>query len=250
MNSSSPTVTEALSTSAPGRLRCRGFTLIELSIAAFIFGLLMAGIMLVYRYSMDSYRITTWKQERLHEAELFWNFLRKNLEEASDKIDIGADLTVDRRPLLYRPLTVPGSNGPVLRWMRSRIGSSGVPEYRIESQVVYANAKVFVQALPTPSNVAPPEELTPKPKDMLSDVRSFSVSVIPIKQDPVRGEYLDSSGSGPHLVVGSLVEISIRFAPPPNSGMPSTIEVTQNHKFKLAVDSEPRATPGAFPVFP
>lgn len=231
------------------RLRTRGFTMVEMAIGAIIFGLLMVSLLAVYRYSIESYRITTWKQERLQQAELFWNFMRKNLEEASDKIDIAGDLTVDPRPLLYRSVIGTGANGPILRWMRSRMGPSGIPDYRIESQVLFRDGKVLVQSAPTPGNVAPPDELVPTPKEMLSDVRVFSITTTPIRLDPVRGQYLDSGG-GAHPIVGSLAEISIRFGPPPDSGMPTALEVTQNHKFKLAVHSQNLAGPAAFPPFP
>jgi len=223
--------------------------MVEMIIAAFIFGLLMVSMIAVYRYSMDSFRITTWKQERLGQAEVFWNFMRKNLEEASNKIDIGGDLTIDERPLLYRSVSGPGSNGPVMRWMRSRMGPSGLPDYRIESQIIFADGRILAHSVPTPGNVAPPDELVPVPKEMLSDVRVFSVTATPIQLDPVRGEFLNP-GPGGHPVVGSLVEVSLRFGPRPDSGMPVNIEVTQNHKFKLAVNSLALGGPGAFPAFP
>lgn len=246
MSSDSPTAIESTA-DRDGQPARRGFTLAEISIAAFLFGLLLIGVLTVYRFSVDSYRTTVWKQERLLQAELFWNHLRKNLEEASNLIEIAGDLTVTPRPLLYRPQAGPGTDGPVLRWMRSRTGASGVPEYRIENLVLYAKAKILVQSAPGPGTVAPPGELVPSPREMMSDVSQFSVITTPIRLDPNRGEYL---GPGPNEIVGSLVEISVRFRPPPGSGFPPSLEITQNHKFKLAVDSQPLAAPSAFPGFP
>ena len=246
MSSGSPTAIERSSGFGGSPVR-RGFTLAEISIAAFLFGLLLIGILTVYRFSVGSYRATTWKQERLLQAELFWNHLRKNLEEASNLIEIAGDLTVTPRPLLFRPQAGPGADGPVMRWMRSRTGASGVSEYRIENLGIYDKAKILVRSAPAPGTVAPPGEIIPAPRELMSDVSQFTITATPIRLDPNRGEYL---GPGPNEIVGSLVEISVRFRPPPDSGLPPSLEITQNHKFKLAVDSQSLSAPSAFPGFP
>ncbi|MFZ2955491.1 MAG: hypothetical protein WA705_01145 [Candidatus Ozemobacteraceae bacterium] len=230
------------------KTRASGFTLVEMAVGAFVLGLLVLVSTMLFRQSVTSFRMTSWKQERLQEVQLFWNYLRKNLEEASDAIDIGGDVNISPRPLLHRsvPSTAGALDGPVLRWMRSRMGASGIPEYRVECQVLLKSRSISLQISPSPGFTPPAEELIPLPKRLLTDVTGFVIQTTAIRLDPVRGEYL---GSGGAPIVGSLVEISIRFSPSPDSGLPNQLEITQNHKFKLTVDATPLANPADFPPF-
>ncbi|MBF0500468.1 MAG: prepilin-type N-terminal cleavage/methylation domain-containing protein [Candidatus Riflebacteria bacterium] len=235
--------------------RSRGFTLVEIVISATVLATLFLVVTLLFRHLSDSYRLTTWKQEHLQQAQSFWNIARKNLEEAADLIAVSSDLVATSSPLLYRSVSQTGlsqnginPSGPLLRWEKSHILTSGTLEYRVECQVSLNDRSVAIQALPPSTMSAPSEELISTPKTILTDVDAFVIQTTPIKLDADRGEYLEAGVSS--STVGTLVEISIRFKPPSNSGLPSQIEITQNNKFKLAVDAASYTNPADFPAFP
>lgn len=49
-------------------------------------------LMFMYRRSTETFKITVWKQERTAQAEIFWSFMRKHLEEATNFLDLTSEV--------------------------------------------------------------------------------------------------------------------------------------------------------------
>jgi prepilin-type N-terminal cleavage/methylation domain-containing protein len=210
-----------------------GFTLVEVLVTVFVLAILATGAMILYRQSIGSYRLTTWKQERTRQAELFWNRLRKPLEEATDKLErqdlaTPGNWTITRtsRPLLFNPS--PTADGTFMAWQIDHFDpASGL----VTGPDTWLLARAGREIRLTGPGVA---SLL-----VLEDVATITIRSSQVTQrDATFEEELD----GPGRIVGSILEISILLKPPPSIGNPE-ITIVQNAKFKLVVESKPTANP-------
>lgn len=213
----------------------RGFTLVEVLVSVGVLALLGTGLMILYRNSMLSYRITSWKQERTRQAELFWNHLRKPLEEASDLLqrqDLGGGrwtITKTSRPLEFHPA---GGEGKFMAWQVDHYNpATGLVEGPLTFRLIRDRGRILMPFLPGPN------------KTVLEDVAQINIRATQITQaNNTFAEELDLSGTSPDAIVGSILEISIILAPPPGANAPD-IKLVQNAKFKLVVEARPTPTP-------
>jgi prepilin-type N-terminal cleavage/methylation domain-containing protein len=237
-----------------GRRVSRGFTLIELLIAFAVFAVFSLVIYFLFQQTMVSFNSSNWKQDKASQSELFWQLLRKQLEEASNKNLIeesGTDLNVNvrQRPLRYRSLP-PGTpagdlSGTIMAWTRNRNNDAGLIEYQLFCRLSLADGVLTFEVEPVPGSPTPPTGEVMK-KTVLSDVEFVTINCIPIQQTADAGEYLDpgSTVTDGASVVGTIAEISIVCTPPKHLRIPN-VKVTQNNKFKIGVGSsqQPQGSP-------
>lgn len=217
----------------PGR--SAGFTLVEILVTIIVLALFTFGLVSVYRQSMLSYRITTWKQERTRQAELFWNRLRKPIEEASDQLarrDLGAGRwTIDKtsRPLKFNPS--PG-DGTFMAWQVDHFDTAtGLVEGPTTWSLSRAGREIRMSGPGLTDHL------------VLEDVDTVSIKATQIRQrDGTFEEELDLTGAGTDPVVGAVLEISFILTPP-ESVQNATVRVVQNAKFKLVVEAESTTAP-------
>jgi hypothetical protein len=207
-------------------------TLIALALTAGFFGLIYG----VYSSAMRSYRLSAWKQERTRQIQRFWEFVRRPLEEGTNRLEVvgaPAKLIMQPRPLLYN--SVGTGNGNVLAWQVDHFNPvtrliEGPRTYLVEkgNHVVRLHGtdggKVIV----------------------IDDVESITVSVTQIRheaptQPDAYAETLDFSPD-PTPGEGCIVEISLILFPPPWLQNPN-LRLAQNNKFKLAIGAELTANP-------
>ncbi len=113
-----------------------GFTLFEILVVTGLVAMVLGTVMYVYQHSMTTYKVTSWKQERLRDVEIFWRTLQKYLEQASDEHDMTTgDMVTIPHSLLFRSVP-PGypeaqRDGHLMKWLAFRLTSSGIPDYRL-----------------------------------------------------------------------------------------------------------------------
>ncbi len=224
----------------------RGFTIPEVLVTFLILGFAVSAIFFVYRHSVNSFKATTWKQERTRQAEAFWNILRKFLEEATDELvknGSGPTWTLDKnpKPLKYAPLTPGNQNKNLLAWEVHHVDSMGDPDYQQKHILKLEDGRLFL------ASVGGGGKFSHNGHPLVEDVSQFVVSSTNIRLSPGTGpddrnrEYLETTPSS-DPVVGSVVEISFTLAPPPDFPL-QNLRIGQSAKFKLAVgaitDSNP-----------
>ncbi|NLI77168.1 MAG: prepilin-type N-terminal cleavage/methylation domain-containing protein [Candidatus Riflebacteria bacterium] len=232
-----PPLPGRLSGVAPARVFARpaGFTLVEVLVTIIVLALFTLGVTNLYRQSMQSYRITTWKQERTRQAEMFWNRLRKPLEEASDQLarrDLGAGRwTIDKtsRPLQFNPS--PG-DGKFMAWQIDHFDSAtGLVEGPTTWSLSRAGREIRMSGPGLTDHL------------VLEDVDTVSIKATQIRQrDGTFEEELDLTGAGTDPVIGAVLEVSFILTPP-EYVQNSSIRVVQNAKFKLVVEAESTTSP-------
>ncbi len=222
-----------------------GITFIELMVTIFLVGLFAGGLYYVYRNSMNAYQAASWRQERTRQTEMFWNTLRKALEEATDTLirdGTGPEWVVraDPRPLRWKAATSP-ANTRVLAWKTDHLSPTGDLEYRLAYQVTLVERSLRMSAS-VESGSPPPGFQAMADRVMVDDVVSFDAKAALIRVhtgDEFR-EYIDTgTGSPSDPVAGSILELFVVLAPPPGASFPAG-RLPLNGKFKLAIGT---ATP-------
>lgn len=222
----------------------RGFTYVEAMMVLVIVGLLSGGLFHIYRNSMNAYQAASWRQERTRQTELFWNVLRKAVEEATNTLarqENGAEWAVQTtpRPLLWKPAQSP-ANTVVMAWQTDHLSPTGDLEYRLAYQVKLIERSLCMSASVV-SGSPPPGFQPMSDRVMVDDVASFDAKavLIRIRQGNEYREYFDDgSGSPGDPVAGSMLELFIVLAPPPGTSFPAG-RLPLNGKFKLAVATQP-----------
>lgn len=226
----------------------RGFTLIEIIIAALILAVVSTLALYLYQRSNAAFSITLWKQERAAQAERFWTHLRRHLEAASDLLIIPDNQIGLPNPQLKKlenkPILVhsqPNSigeegKGNLLVWNVSTLNfdMTGSYAHSYKSEVfslVKDNKRVCLIA-EDGKRIAE-----------LDDVVSVTFDAKPItKANETHYESVIFSTVPEATVVGTLLEISISISPP-ESSIAKNIRIPHNHKFKLNVSAQPSTSP-------
>ena len=229
----------------------RGFTLIEALVAITIFAFFSQGIYLMYSQSMISYQTTAWKQDVAGQCEVFWNLLRKNLEEASNRItDIQTDTTITSTPadLIFRNVQKTDAglkNGNLLSWVKCRHTLAGGLLHSMGCLLSLQDRNIKMEVKPLGTSSAPAGEIVNR--IVLKDVDSFLIKPIPIWLLESDGEeYLSDAAKPNSTRIGSLLEISITFTPPLNSPIKG-LSITQNNKIRINVGTQSSADPNFTP---
>ena len=219
------------------------FTLVEVLVALLVFSIFSTGILLIYRFSVHSYKATSWKQDRTHQAELFWNVLRKSVEEATDELKplSGLGGTIDKipMPLLYKDSSDSTHQGGLLAWKVYHLNNAGGLDYNNTYLVELKNRSLVMTVKPDPPGWT-------SPKILLEDVDCVKIQATPIwrSTDPGKEEFLGTAGPDSSYTenAGSVIEISITLTPPQNVSIPD-LKIIQNNKFKLIVGSVSSSSP-------
>ncbi|HOY65784.1 MAG TPA: hypothetical protein PLP29_02790 [Candidatus Ozemobacteraceae bacterium] len=215
----------------------RGVTLVELLVGTVLLAGFIGTVIYIQRFTMNSYRVTTWKQERTRQIETFWNQLRKPIEEASDALSrtppTGSDWEIVRtpRPLLHRSRFGSG-NGPVMVWKADHLTSSGDLEYSREYRLELTDRRLELKGV---------QFGTDQKRVLVEDVEGIRIRSTSIRQaqnpaapDERFEEYLDTAGTGTDPVVASVVEVSLTIMPARDSGIPAQ-KLVQGTKFRIPV---------------
>jgi prepilin-type N-terminal cleavage/methylation domain-containing protein len=208
--------------------KCAGFTIVEVIIAILVFALFAGILMYLYSRSSDSFKITTWKQKRTAESEIFWAFLRKHLEEATNELEVepfvhNPDIMVNIKPCKFHP-NPDVASGNILVWNCSKVNFNFVPSpnHTVDHSIlklVRSNNKLELK------NGA-------KAIAKIQDVDSVSLKVTSIKKQPDNQEIL-IDGPDPDGV-GAVIEISLVLTPP-EGYLAKNLKIVQNHKFRINV---------------
>ncbi len=75
------------------KMRCAGFTLIEIIIASAIFALFTGGLFSFYRMGSRMFLTGSWKLTRQKEAERFFSILKERIEQAANATSINPAVT-------------------------------------------------------------------------------------------------------------------------------------------------------------
>ncbi|MBI3038604.1 type II secretion system protein [bacterium] len=216
-----------------------GFTLVEVIVSIGILSIFLTGIFYVYKQTTGMYQATAWKQDRTRQIEQFLNLLQRNLEEASNKHEQTLSNIIETPiPLKFRSVlsSLPSGqkNGKIMAWKRFRLSPTGGNEHELTCRLSLSDTKVSMEVQHI-SGLSPAGEIF-SPKIVLEDVVGFSIIATPVRISTGGGEYLDSQGGAPDPIIGSILEISLTLAPPPGFPYPN-LQITQNHKYRLNVNS-------------
>ncbi|MBF0545381.1 MAG: prepilin-type N-terminal cleavage/methylation domain-containing protein [Candidatus Riflebacteria bacterium] len=226
-----------------------GFSLVEILISLAICVLLLMIVFFVYDRTMFSYRCSEWKQEKVLQAELFWNELRKCLEQATDVLQKRGhppDFRFDVIPRPFKFKSAVDSNGTVFSWNVDHVDENGDLAYRMEYRIIFADRKLQIESSHVGGPGSPSPEITfDVGKTLVTDVESINVGATNVKesQNPanLNEQYLETTPTA-DAPVGSVVEISLLLTPPAGLRI-GEVKVAQNNKFKLNVAAVETALP-------
>ncbi len=218
-------------------------TFVETMVVLLIVGIFTGSLFYAYRQSMNAYQATSWRQDRTRQVELFWNILRKSLEEATNSLGrdgAGPDWTVrsDPRPVQWRPARSP-ANTVVLSWMTDHLTATGDLDYRLSYQLKIIDRRLCMTAAVV-SGSAPAGFQVMSDRTMIDDIDSFDIkcTLIKVREGNEFREYFDDgTGSPSDPVIGSVAELFVVLAPPPGSSIPAG-HLPLNGKFRLAIAAQ------------
>lgn len=227
----------------------RAFTLVEIAIAAIVLSILMGGCMFLYQRSNAAFSITLWKQERTAQAERFWTHFRKNIEEASDLLEIPDDQMGLPHPHVQKtkemPILVHTSAGSLKENDNANLLAWNVSILDIDFDNGKHSSKSEIFQLVKEGRKVSLKGSKSKPVAELDDVVAiaFDIKTI-VKADDTSYETIVSNtvATGTAKIVGTLLEISLTMAPPKTS-ISEQNKIPQNHKFRLNVAADMSADP-------
>ncbi|MGM0600642.1 MAG: PulJ/GspJ family protein [Candidatus Rifleibacteriota bacterium] len=208
--------------------RASGFTIVEVVIAILVFAVFAGILMSLYSGSSDSFKITSWKQKRTAESAIFWAFLRKHLEEATNELEVeqymqNPDITVNIKPCKFHP-NPDAASGNILVWNCSKVNFQFAPSanHTVEHSIfklVRSNRKIELKD-------------GGKAIAQIHDVDSVALKVTSIKKQADNQEIVID---GPDAdAIGAIIEISLVLTPP-KGYMAKDLKIVQNHKFRINV---------------
>lgn len=214
----------------------KGFTIVEVVVSIMVFSAFLSVLMYLYSRSNESFKITLWKQQRTAQAEIFWSFMRKHLEEATNELKIdqfssNPNISFDLRPLKFHPNPTSVANGNILAWNSSKVHFVFVPtpNHKIDQKFFFLCKDKKRLELRSGRVIS-----------KIDDVSSVNFNITSVKKGGGNEEFLDP-GADPSSV-GTILEISIILSPP-DGYMAKDLKIPQNHKFRLNVGSMPDPSP-------
>ncbi len=210
-----------------------GFTLVEIIVTILILSGFVLTLMFLYRRSADTFKITVWKQERTAQAEIFWAFIRKHLEEATNYLDLASQagnsnpvIPDDPRPFKFHPNPSGAADGNILAWNVSTAKFDFSPPYAHNSQHVNYFLVKNDKRLELRSSA------TGKPLAVIDDVDSIAFTISSVTRNATNEDTIT-----PGVVagaIGTMFEVSLTLKPPA-SYIAADIKIPQNHKFRINV---------------
>lgn len=206
-----------------------------------ILAIFIGTLMFLYSRSTDTFKITVWKQERTAQAEIFWTFMRKHLEEATNYLDLSSQAGIPNptipetpRPFKFHSNPATAGDGNLLAWNVSKAEFDFSPPYAHNSEhIFYFLVKKGKKLMLQGSNSA-------KVIAALDDVETVSFTVSSIVRNATNEDSI-VPGTNPGAV-GTLLELSLTLAPPPGY-MSGDLKIPQNHKFRINVPPHEDSAP-------
>lgn len=195
--------------------------------------------MMLFGKSSDSFKITSWKQQKTAQAQLFWTILKKNIEEATEALSVqpGVDnpqIATSARPLLVNTNASTCTTGNILAWGSTNVSfdyTSGLFNHG-------TNTKFFI--LKKDKNRLYLEQ-GGKKLTKITDVDKVEIKITSV--------IVDGSTKEEHLkegevagAVGAIISISITLKPP-KGYIAQNLKLVQNHKFRVNVRAKAVASP-------
>ena len=194
----------------------------------------------MYRRSTETFKITVWKQERTAQAEIFWAFMRKHLEEATNFLDLTSEVGKDNPviPFIPRPFkfhrhqTAP----PMAIFSPGTFQTQSSPFPAIRTlkpahQFFLVKRKKRIELVSSASA---------KPLAAIDDVEDIAFTISSILKDGNKEE-ITNPGADPNAV-GTMFEISLTIKPP-QGYIASEIKIPHNHKFRVNVPPHSDSAP-------
>lgn len=214
-----------------------GITIMELLVTTAVMSALTMILFMMYSRGTNTFKITSWKQERTSQAEIFWAGMRKHLEEASNLYDMSlSDAAGSSNPIIpevIRPLQVhpdPTSVGAgnILAWNSSQLDFQFTAPFAhtSTSQTYFLRKNGRRLVLLMNQGV---QNRTIARLDDVVDITFVVESVV--KNSNNEEEIVDGFVAG---ASGTMLTISIILAPP-QGYIAEQLRVPQNHKFRLNV---------------
>ena len=216
----------------------KGFTVIEVVISTLVLSILTVVIMFLFQRSNSAFSITLWKQERTKQAEIFWTHFRKNIEEASDFLEIPDDQMgkphpevrkKESKPILVHSSPNTVNNGKILGWNVSHLDFdfSNTGAHNSHSEYFFLIKEERKVKLVNGDN---------KTIATLDDIKEINFVTKPLVKLEERSytSLSDNDSVSPDDMVGTLLEISLTMTPPEHA-VGEGNRIPHNHKFKLNV---------------
>ena len=199
-----------------------------------IFSGFIITMMFLYRRSTDSFKITVWKQERTAQAEIFWAFMRKHLEEATNYLDLAAQAGIpnpvipeDPRPFKFHPTPSAAADGNIAAWnvstTRFDFSTSSYAHTSLHTNYFLVKNK---KRLELKSSAAA------KPLAALDDVEEIAFTISSIVKNATNEDTIIAGIDA--NAIGTLVELALTLKPPADY-LAGDIKIPQNHKFRVNV---------------
>jgi len=211
----------------------QGFTIAETLVAIMIFSGFIFTMMSLYRRSTDSFKITVWKQERTAQSEIFWAFMRKHLEEATNYLDLAGQagqanpvIPEDPRPFKFHPNPSAAADGNIAAWNVS------TTKFDFSSSHAHASQHTNYFLVKNKKRLELKSSATAKPIAALDDVEEISFTISSIVKNATNEDSI-IAGIDPNAI-GTLVELALTLKPPADY-LASDIKMPQNHKFRVNV---------------
>lgn len=223
------------------RHKNRGFTIIEVVVSILILSSFIGTLMYLYSRSTESFKLTVWKQERTAQASMFWTFMRKHLEEATNNLDITSQVgnanpvfPENPCPLKFHPNPNSVAKGNILAWNVSRVEFADAPPYAHSSVNVTfylekAGRRLLLKSSDSLKNIATLDDVEDIKFNLSSVIRTAN------NEDQIKpGIDVDA--------VGAFIELSLTLSPP-RGNLATDMKIPQNHKFRLNVGLYSDANP-------
>lgn len=208
-----------------------GFTIVEVIIAVVVLSIFSSIIIYLYIRSNDSFKLTSWKQQRTAQSEIFWTYMRKHLEEATNQLDPEAyvknpEVTIITKPLKFHPNPASVEDGNIMAWNCSKVNfdfSSDPPCHTALHAIFLLEKKGRTIRLKSDD----------KEVCKIEDVENIDIKVSSIEKDTTTNEEYLSDKPNPDAVA-SVIEISLTLSPP-KGYLAEDLKLIQNHKFRANV---------------
>lgn len=210
-----------------------GFTIIEVVVSILILSVFLTTLMFLYSRSTDTFKITVWKQERTAQAQLFWTFMRKHLEEATNYLDISGQAGIPNpvipempRPFKFHPTPDTAPDGNILAWNVSKVKFDFAPPFAHNSKhtnyfLVKKDKKLMLNSSDSAKTIA-----------SLDDVDTIAFTISSITKNATNEDQIVPNVAP--AAIGTLFEVSLTLSPP-DGYMAADLKIPQNHKFRINV---------------
>ncbi|MBU1107849.1 MAG: hypothetical protein KKB51_14340 [Candidatus Riflebacteria bacterium] len=210
----------------------KAFTIIEIVTSILVMAGFITAVMYLYSRSNSSFKITAWKQERTAQADIFWTYMRKALEEATNRLEFEFKpgpggvpemmLNEMPRPFKFHPDPTGAPDGNIMTWNVSKTNIDMMTSNHTSVHNIFALVKSG-HRLTLVGGARP---------IFIDDVVRIEFKISSVIKTPNNTEET-KDGANP-AAIGTFLEISLIMAPP-DGYIAGDLRVPMNHKFRLNV---------------